>query len=372
MSAFSQKLDTVMQSPFLKNDTYCAHDSVAENLHDDLIDSITKKFSDDYFCDGDPFGVRRCGTPPSRFCKLVPNEAASPYFTEFVVGLLLNEKRGQNLRLSGLFRDYIMSEFEPVVSSVASRWSARYTVKPNSIRTSDGRIFGISAQSGNQSEPQPYWFSVRFFHSVYANSSMVPNDKIIWDSYCHCVRLQRQDELCAAARKQGEKPKRDLLAEDFGKAFQYPLGTGNDATVRIIGVDAETPFTRVLVRRETGEKAGEEESLFRVDVEKALFEQEGKDEETIAVETAKDEEEAFLKNVPLVDNELAAAGIKTLSYKEIFDVSGKSFMLTAIYPNGRTRKFSAVCIEDGSPDCGHVFPFGWELLDYVAQARETG
>ena len=127
-----------------------------------------------------------------------------------------------------------------------------------------------------------------------------------------------------------------------------------------------------MVRRETGEKAGEEESLFRVDVEKALFEQEGKDEETIAVETAKDEEEAFLKNVPLVDNELAAAGIKTLSYKEIFDVSGKSFMLTAIYPNGRTRKFSAVCIEDGSPDCGHVFPFGWELLDYVAQARETG
>lgn len=341
-------------------------------MHDDLIDSITKKFSDDYFCDGDPFGVRRCGTPPSRFCKLVPNEAASPYFTEFVVGLLLNEKRGQVLRLSGLFRDYIMSEFEPVVSSVASRWSARYTVKPNSIRTSDGRIFGISAQSGNQSEPQPYWFSVRFFHSVYANSSMVPNDKIIWDSYCRCVRLQRQDELCAAARKQGEKPKRDLLAEDFGKAFQYPLGTGNDATVRIIGVDAETPFTRVLVRRETGEKAGEEESLFRVDVEKALFEQEGKDEETIAVETAKDEEEAFLKNVPLVDNELAAAGIKTLSYKEIFDVSGKSFMLTAIYPNGRTRKFSAVCIEDGSPDCGHVFPFGWELLDYVAQAREAG
>lgn len=75
-----------MQSPFLKNDTYCAHDSVAENLHDDLIDSITKKFSDDYFCDGDPFGVRRCGTPPSRFCKLVPNEVASPYFTELVVG----------------------------------------------------------------------------------------------------------------------------------------------------------------------------------------------------------------------------------------------------------------------------------------------
>ena len=251
MSAFSQKLDTAMQSPFLKNDTYCAHDSVAENLHDDLIDSITKKFSDDYFCDGDPFGVRRCGTPPSRFCKLVPNEVASPYFTEFVVGLLLNEKRGQNLRLSGLFRDYIMSEFEPVVSSVASRWSARYTVKPNSIRTSDGSIFGISAQSGNQSEPQPYWFSVRFFHSVYANSSMVPNDKIIWDSYCRCVSLQRQDELCAAVRKQGEKPKRDLLAEDFGKAFQYPLGTGNDATVRIIGVDAETPFTRVLVRRES-------------------------------------------------------------------------------------------------------------------------
>ena len=302
MSAFSQKLDTAMQSPFLKNDTYCAHDSVAENLHDDLIDSITKKFSDDYFCDGDPFGVRRCGTPPSRFCKLVPNEVASPYFTEFVVGLLLNEKRGQNLRLSGLFRDYIMSEFEPVVSSVASRWSARYTVKPNSIRTSDGSIFGISAQSGNQSEPQPYWFSVRFFHSVYANSSMVPNDKIIWDSYCRCVSLQRQDELCAAVRKQGEKPKRELLAEDFGKAFQYPLGTGSDATVRIIGVDAETPFTRVLVRRETGEKAGEEESLFRVDVEKALFEQEGKDEETIAVETAKDEEAAFLKNVPLVDN----------------------------------------------------------------------
>ena len=184
--------------------------------------------------------------------------------------------------------------------------------------------------------------------------------------------FQRHDELCSSVRKQGEKPKRDLLAEDFGKAFQYPLGTGSDATVRIIGVDAETPFTRVLVRRETGEKAGEEESLFRVDVEKALFEQEGKDEETIAVETAKDEEEAFLKNVPLVDNELAAAGIKTLSYKEIFDVSGKSFMLTAIYPNGRTRKFSAVCIEDGSPDCGHVFPFGWELLDYVAQAREAG
>lgn len=69
MSAFSQKLDTAMQSPFLKNDTYCAHDSVAENLHDDLIDSITKKFSDDYFCDGDPFGVRRCGTPPSRFAS---------------------------------------------------------------------------------------------------------------------------------------------------------------------------------------------------------------------------------------------------------------------------------------------------------------
>ena len=119
------------------------------------------------------------------------------------------------------------------------------------------------------------------------------------------------------------------------------------------------------------------------DIELALYEYDFEDKTTLAVLKNKDEETLFYKNKKSLGERMfySREGSRQsneafdtwtelkVTYREVFDAYGTSFMLTEIFPNARTNIFGAVCCDVDSPEYGHRVLFGWDLINLIAESR---
>lgn len=120
------------------------------------------------------------------------------------------------------------------------------------------------------------------------------------------------------------------------------------------------------------------------DIELALYEDDFEDKTVLTVLKAKDEEALFYKNKISLTKRMVHSWQTSMSswtemieawkeldvtYREIFDTLGTSFVLTEIFPNARTNIFGAVCCDADSPEYGHRVLFGWDLIERMAECR---
>lgn len=390
-------IDTMVPRPILKHEKYHANAIIMENIRDTIIDVVQKAFSNEPDCEGDPFGVKRLGIDPTTFCRTtetyvsygsdfpdaladikVSDDDECFYLTHYSVNILLLEKLSPLLeKLSQMgapqptFIDELQEKLERAVKVAAEQWSARCFVKGREKRrfTLNGAAFPL------------FHFDFTFAHSTYFDNPEIPDEKIFWDAYCRKAMVDRRVS-------KESLPKHELCAADFGREFPLKPGKPRSPIVQILSINHEKPNSSVVLEYVKGKNAGKKVDVRKKDIELALYEYDFEDKTTLAVLKNKDEETLFYKNKKSLGERMVYSreGSRQrneaywsemfdtwkelkVTYREVFDAYGTSFMLTEIFPNARTNIFGAVCCDVDSPEYGHRVLFGWDLINLIAESR---
>lgn len=387
-------IDTMVPRPILKHEKYHANAIIMENIRDTIIDVVQKAFSNEPDCDGDPFGVKRLGIDPTTFCRAsetymsygsdfpdaladikVSDDDECFYLTHYSVNILLLEKLSLLLeKLSQMgapqptFIDELQEKLERAVKVAAEQWSARCFVKGREKRrfSLNGAAFPL------------FHFDFTFAHSTYFDNPEIPDEKIFWDAYCRKAMVDRRVSKEVL-------PKHELCAADFGREFPLKPGNARSPVVRILSINHEKPNSSVVLEYVKGKNAGKKVDVRAKDIELALYEDDFEDKTVLTVLKAKDEEALFYKNKISLTKRMVHSWQTSMSswtemieawkeldvtYREIFDTLGTSFVLTEIFPNARTNIFGAVCCDADSPEYGHRVLFGWDLIERMAECRD--
>lgn len=388
-------IDTMVPRPILKHEKYHGNAIIMENIRDTIIDAVQKAFSNEPNCEGDPFGVKRLGIDPTTFCRTtktyvsygsdfpdaladikVSDDDECFYLTHYSVNILLLEKLSLLLeKLSQMgapqptFIDELQEKLERAVKVAAEQWSARCFVKGIEKRrfSLNGAAFPL------------FHFDFTFAHSTYFDNPEIPDEKIFWDAYCRKAMVDRRVS-------KESLPKHELCAADFGREFPLKPGNSRSPVVRILSINHEKPSSSVVLEYVKGKNAGKKVDVRAKDIELALYEDDFKDKAVLlAVLKAKNEEALFYKNKRSLTKRMAHSRKTSMSswtelleawkeldvtYREIFDTLGTSFVLTEIFPNARTNIFGAVCCDADSPEYGHRVLFGWDLIELMAECRD--
>ena len=392
-------IDTMVPRPILKHEKYHGNAIIMENIRDTIIDAVQKAFINEPDCEGDPFGVKRLGIDPTTFCRTtetyisygsdfpdaladikVSDDDECFYLTHYSVNILLLEKLSLLLeKLSQMgapqptFIDELQEKLERAVKVAAEQWSARCFVKGIEKRrfSLNGAAFPL------------FHFDFTFAHSTYFDNPEIPDEKIFWDAYCRKAMVDRRVSKEVL-------PKHELCAADFGREFPLKPGNARSPVVRILSINHEKPNSSVVLEYVKGKKAGKKVDVRKKDIELALYEYDFEDKTTLAVLKNKDEETLFYKNKKILGERMydswttSKQGNKAywsemsdtwkelkVTYREVFDAYGTSFMLTEIFPNARTNIFAAVCCDADSPEYGHRILFGWDLIERMAECRNS-
>lgn len=378
-------IDTMVPRPILKHEKYHANAIIMENIRDTIIDVVQKAFSNEPDCEGDPFGVKRLGIDPTTFCRTtetyisygsdfpdaladikVSDDDECFYLTHYSVNIFLLEKLSQMGALQPTFIDELQEKLERAVKVAAEQWSARCFVKGREKRrfSLNGAVFPL------------FHFDFTFAHSTYFDNPEIPDEKIFWDAYCRKAMVDRRVSKEVL-------PKHELCAADFGREFPLKPGNARSPVVRILSINHEKPNSSVVLEYVKGKKAGKKVDVRKKDIELALYEYDFEDKTTLAVLKNKDEETLFYKNKKSLGERMfySREGSRQsneafdtwtelkVTYREVFDAYGTSFMLTEIFPNARTNIFGAVCCDVDSPEYGHRVLFGWDLINLIAESR---
>ena len=393
-------VDTMVPRPILKHEKYHANAIIMENIRDTIIDVVQEAFSNEPDCEGDPFGVKRWGVDPTTLCRTAmtlsyggSNFAAALadikisddddfcYATHYAVNILFHEKIPPLKYLQAVFLDEIQGKLERALKVAAEQWSARCFV-----RVREGRQFSVNSSKlelglpkvGESAIPALH-FAFTFVHSTYFDNSEVPDEKIFWDAYCRKAMIDRRvnNEVI---------PRHELCAADFGREFPLKPGKPRSPIVRILSINHEKPNSSVVLEYVKGKNAGKKVDVRAKDIELALYEDDFEDKTALSVLKAKDEEALFYKNKISLTKRMVHSWQTSMSswtemleewkeldvtYREIFDTLGTSFVLTEIFPNARTNIFGAVCCDADSPEYGHRVLFGWDLIERMAECRNS-
>lgn len=376
-------IDTTKPRPILKHNKYNAHALVTDNIRDTIIDAIRQEFSNEPNCDGDPFGEKRWGFDPTKFCNAVqpwpfnfigsdaPTASAVKvsdgddfrYCTKYKVTIMLQETRDSSKYLQSPFTDALQEKVERALKVAAKQWSARFFVSQRGgyLYSPDDAKSSVT-QNDTVSIPI-ITFDFTFVYSTFSGNPEVPDEKIFWDAYCRKAMVERR--ICGV-----QLSKHELCATDFGREFPLRPNSSRSPVVRISGINYEFPNYKAVVEYTRGKKAGTKTDVKCETIEQALYEEDFEDKALLAVDKSRDEEALFYENKQVIQDELDDFGID-ISYKEMFEAFGTSYVLTEIFPRARINIFGAVCCDEDSPDFGHRLRFGWELIDLIAESRSA-
>lgn len=376
-------IDTTKPRPILKHNKYNAHALVTDNIRDTIIDAIRQEFSNEPNCDGDPFGEKRWGFDPAKFCEtkqpwpidyigsdapVVSEVKASDdddfrYCTNYTATIMLHETPDPTKYLQAPYMDALQEKLERALKVAAEQWSARFFVShrlgyPYPIKNAKSSV----SQKDTVSIPVCL-FDFTFIFSTFYDNPEVPDEKIFWDAFCRKAMVERR--ICGV-----QLSKHELCATDFGREFPLRPNSSRSPVVRISGINYEFPNYKAVVEYTRGKKAGTKTDVKCETIEQALYEEDFEDKALLAVDKSRDEEALFYENKQVIQDELDDFGID-ISYKEMFESFGTSYVLTEIFPRARINIFGAVCCDEDSPDFGHRLRFGWELIDLIAESRSA-
>ena len=397
-------IDTMVPRPVLTHEKYHANALFMENIRDTIIDAVQKEFSNEPDCEGDPFGEKRWGIDPTTLCRAsetytsygsdfpdaladikISDDDECFYLTHYAVNILLHEKLSPMRYLQGSFMNELQGKLERAIKVAAAQWSARCFAKTKEAYqvSVNGSKLNFGLPKNAETKLPCFHFAFTFAHSTYSDNAEVPDEKIFWDAYCRKAMVDRRIQKEAI-------PKHELCAADFGREFPLKPGNSRSPIVRILGINHENPNSSVVLEYVKGKNAGKKVDARAKDIELAIYEYNFEDKTTLAVMKAKDEETLFYENKRRLAERMFLScrtgnqsnmaswseRIDTwkdlkVTYREVFDAYGTSFMLTEIFPNARTNIFGAVCCDADSPEYGHRVLFGWDLIERMAECRNT-